>query len=376
MKQKKKNDYTLLFIGLGVVAVILFVYGGQQGWFKQIYTITNQYGATGVNQDANTFTQNYQQYTNNLYFEQNTICVGDTAKAIVDTNIANGQCTIFAKTNNVWEIYKNVKLNGNGDYLESKAILAVGVASFRVICCDANNNCRVSNDASVTVNVCAQPQPPAVNTCTDTDNGIKEYLAGKVTANGVDHFDNCQGGSVLEYYCDGFNMLRTSLIACDNGCSQSISGGFCETPPVQPVCADTDSNLGYTAYLGVTGTCTDSAGIKTDTCVDGAMLKEYYCEGSPQTCGYTTYNCPANIVGSVCSNGKCIIPEPTTCAQNCDNYNVLGVNFNTGGCFVYNTQGTSNEATICLNNNGVYVGLTGSNCDTSSPLTPEICCCR
>lgn len=146
---------------------------------------------------------------------------------------------------------------------------------------------------------------PDSSPCTDTDSGLKEYIAGSVVDKGVQYNDNCKSDFVVnEYYCDDLGMMSLASLPCDNGCA----GGACQTTAIE--CHDSDSGLvDLEDKITTTGTCHDKNQIITDAC-DGDGVREYVCEPTSsapinQLCGYTTYNCPAYFPGSHCSNGKC-----------------------------------------------------------------------
>jgi hypothetical protein len=63
------------------------------------------------------------------------------------------------------------------------------------------------------------------------------------------------------------------------------------------MCTDSDDGMNYF----VKGTCRDSEGsIKSDVCISGKILNEYYCDN---LCLGIQFTCP---VGSICQNGNCL----------------------------------------------------------------------
>jgi hypothetical protein len=154
----------------------------------------------------------------------------------------------------------------------------------------------------------------------------------------------------------------------DGTCCYYTCGAIVPQQPGPVICSDNDYDLGYPSYLETLGTCTDSSQTVSDSC-DGAMVKEYYCEpgmnDGASTCQYGTYNCPAIIPGSTCVNGKCVVDPAALCAENCDALQ----GYSTGACFAYNPNGAPSMSSVCVVNNGEYVGATGCS-------TGNICCCR
>ena len=112
----KKNNNTIWII-LAVLLVGFFI-GGQQGWFNSML----QTGFTSTSYSSYQNPSNvveYNQYQASIFFSPNTICLGSPSTGSIDTNIPNGECTIFYNDGS-WKPWKSVSLNANGDYQEAQ----------------------------------------------------------------------------------------------------------------------------------------------------------------------------------------------------------------------------------------------------------------
>ncbi len=279
------------WIIIAIVAIAVFYYGGTQGFFS---TVNNYQTETN-----NALQNNNPSYTAGIHFSSNTICSGSQTTGTIDSNMPGATCNVYMDTGSGYNNIGSVILNSAGSFSQTQTG-DVGNIKFKAICM-LNNLYTTTNEATLVVNNCQQNQNPV---CTETDGGVKEFLAGSVAYNGSQYNDECKtSNSVNEYYCDDLGLVQMGTLPCANGCE----GGACNTEPI--VCHDSDSDLPVNQYLMNRGTCHDSSQSVQDTC-DGTMLKEYYCEptflGQPM-CGYTSYNCDGMIPGSSCSAGKCVL---------------------------------------------------------------------
>lgn len=292
-----KNNNTMVIIA--IIAIAVFAYGGSHGWFKGSFSTINNNEAAATPSPNNNFDE-YQSYSVLLSFSPSPGCVGDVITGSIDSNIPNGVCSLFMKTGTDWQFLQNYNLNANGDVSDANEINTAGTALFRAICCDSSGNCKISNEVSLTINSCSNAA-----SCTDTDGGIMYYVAGKVTTSLGSMYDTCQpnGMDLLEFYCDDLGNQASSGIGCPDGCTQSISGGYCNTPQNAPTCTDSDGGLDFTTA----GNCQSSVqklGF-SDGCESSTIVKEYYCD-TDFTCKYTTVGCH---VGWMCIGGKCAQPR-------------------------------------------------------------------
>lgn len=127
-------------------------------------------------------------------------------------------------------------------------------------------------------------------------------------------------------------------------------------------CTDSDYSLGFSAYLGVKGVCTDSTGAYTDSSPSNTLVNEYSCgpTSSPpeqQACYLLNYNCLAyGYLGSsdgVCTNstgggGGSTTNQTCTDSDNGRYYNTKG---NVTVCtYGSSSSGCSNIADSCSGN--------------------------
>lgn len=152
-------------------------------------------------------------------------------------------------------------------------------------------------------------QPPNPN-----EIGITTPIGGAMTIEGTYDEDHCAtddatGKTLIEYYCDDNDELGESKVYCPTGCSQ----GAC-------ICSDSDNGLNYftrgsivlaapkakvTSSTGVSMIPRFSAQlavVKTDQCLPGTTLEEYYCSDQG----------PANMTTVCqygCENGECLCDD-------------------------------------------------------------------
>lgn len=247
-------------------------------------------------------------------------------------------------------------------------------------------------------------------TCTDTDGGINIALRGTVTAGGKSSTDTCVNGvKIREYYCTAKNTSTFTTPYCPSG--QSCVNGACKaassptptpspsaspspspsispspspsispspnattspspTPSTSPApsptggCFATGSSLGYPAYFGVKGTCTDAAGVYEDYNNDSMMAYEWRCgpTSSPvdqQTCYQTGSNCQA-LGWDYAVGGQCI--KLTTPRVDC---------VDSDGGPIYDKKGTCTDSVATYTDQ--YVGF-NSHPMINSPVIREFSC--
>ena len=115
------------------------------------------------------------------------------------------------------------------------------------------------------------------------------------------------GGLTCEDYaietCNIAGLVYSGSISSADCCCYD-----CDEP--EATCYDSDISLPTIEdRLQFAGYCNDGT-IYDDECYSSTHLHEYYCEGTPIHCGYTSYSCEGMLgTGAYCEAGKCIIPE-------------------------------------------------------------------
>lgn len=283
-----------VIIALGFLGTLW--YGGTHDWFRfgaqnagnqTAPNATTVYNVTNITIINGTITANESaQYSVNLSVKPKTICVGEETTGEIETNIPNGLCSIFFNANgNGWFVYKNIQLSSKGKYTEEKEINAAGYAMFRIICCDLEKNCKISDSARVDVDVCEEPVDCS-KVCEDYDH--HENL-------NETEDDDCESYAYSKC-ADGFqNALATDECCCWT-CNEQEEEEENDTG-----CTDTDGGNN----LLVKGTCTAGAFSATDSCpVDlGPWINENFC-GGWGGCSGVSAKCYDGA--GFCHNGMCI----------------------------------------------------------------------
>jgi len=135
-----------------VALIVIVIYGGTQGWFRtNIENTTNLQQIVPKPSDVKT---EFSTYDVSLSVKPLDVCAGDMIVGKLSTNIPNGACTIFRDRGAGWEIFSNVQLDANGKYSENKLITAVEINVIQAVCCDSENNCKKSNQLTMTCTSC------------------------------------------------------------------------------------------------------------------------------------------------------------------------------------------------------------------------------
>ena len=58
-----------------------------------------------------------------------------------------------------------------------------------------------------------------VEKCTDSDGGVNTAVQGVVSVEDEDYADECVAGFLIEYYCDGDNVVNQNM-RCPDGCTR------------------------------------------------------------------------------------------------------------------------------------------------------------
>lgn len=139
--------------------------------------------------------------------------------------------------------------------------------------------------------------------CSDTDGGDDQYVAGSVTKADISQADKCLSPTKLtEYYCEG-NDVRSKAVTCESG-FECKDGACLELPK----CVDSDN--GKDKFTK--GTVTTPSNSYVDDCYSSTQVLEYYCDGESVeseklACG----------TGYECKLGKCTELE---CVKETDNF--------------------------------------------------------
>jgi hypothetical protein len=261
-KPKKFKWEYLVYILIGLIILGLVLFAGALAMGKLNFNVM----LPGIfTQDTISLTPEkvLAAYSVNLYLTKTTICVGDTTKGVIDSNIPYGVCSIWMDTGTGWQQYDNVKLDGEGDFSQDKTVNAVGTVMFRTACCDSESNCKVSNVASLTVNACGANPPPTGPTCTDSDGGINWEVSGfcEDSTTQTGHADGCHGDTATDWYCNSDHLCVSAtktcnypLEVCGNGICQTFPCESIFNPPAMETCASGTCPTGYSCNWVMAGT--------------------------------------------------------------------------------------------------------------------------
>ena len=194
---KKSDKKTILWVGIVTAIILIFVYGGNAGWFK---SVINQAPTTPP---PNNVPNQFQSYNVFLSFNPNPACTGNSVMGTIDSNIPNGVCTLFQMLDG-WEVYDTFNLNANGDVSASQVISVPGTAQLQAVCCDASGNCKVSNSVSLVVRNCSVPPEPEPEVSDDVYCDADCQSVG--FASGRDNTPSCSGTEVAQYF--GFDDVN------------------------------------------------------------------------------------------------------------------------------------------------------------------------
>lgn len=292
MPKNKKKDYTIIWISLLVVFMILIFYMGEQGFFKSIINLPPSYPpATPEERDKlekpPTLTE-----TCTLAITPLAIFRGDSVTGIIQDG-ANTLCRVFATDGLEWRLIYTGMTDNTGRLSSTQNIELVGTFRFRAIC----GSC-VTNEVQLIVNALPEDSEVDIETycsrlgyewsidkvtayecsneadrtcdlydknydylynyeeqwccyncidfsasCTDSD-GKNKLTPGWVTSSGY-FYDDCAGNwAVKEYYCEG-NIVKEEVMACEPGyiCYETRGGDYCkliESEPPAPTDSDGD----------------------------------------------------------------------------------------------------------------------------------------
>jgi hypothetical protein len=202
---KKNNINTWLIIGAIILVLILANKGYFQGFSFSINP-NSENSVTPVTPTPDKVTE-FVSYSNILSFSPNPACTGNSVTGSINSNIPNGVCTLFYMGEG-WTPYATFDLNANGDVSASRVIAVPGMVRFQATCCDASGNCKISNEVSLTINVCIDSDGDGIPDATDPD-------------------DDNDGYSDADEIAAGTNPLNPGSHPSTSNCnSQCMSKGF------------------------------------------------------------------------------------------------------------------------------------------------------
>jgi hypothetical protein len=162
--------FILVILTLAALAVASFIVSNLDK-----FTISHSTNATVIEIPMPGSVTELYTYSNKLTLSPTSLCVGDTTRADVDTNIPNGQCVSFYNAGSGFKFLQTFRLSVLGDYSGSYEINQPGTATIIAVCCDNDGNCRTSNSVYITVTSCAATtttttiNTPTTYTCYDSD---------------------------------------------------------------------------------------------------------------------------------------------------------------------------------------------------------------
>lgn len=268
MKKKQKEN---LYWTLGLIFIIVFIYGGTHGWFQGITNFFPPKQATPSPGD--TFTQD-TRYTVTVSIIPSSICVGDRSIGSIDSNIPNGVCSIFYNPNSAgWIFYGNANLDNNGDFRTYSPVMTTsGSSIFAVICCDSSGNCKMSNQPSLNVRNCdtdGDGIPDEIDPDDDNDgySDEEELEEGTDPKDPNDYPGNGGISDPCPVYCQGLGGYSTGRFV--------TSPGYCSSPEISKLfspgyccCMPIPSVPTYTCGQGVDAQCGGTCPSDYPNCID------------------------------------------------------------------------------------------------------------
>lgn len=222
---KSKNYTWVAVVAVALLFIGVFWYVGTHGGFKG-FTINDinahfPVSITEIN-DENTD----DTYWVTLSLNPETICVGDTTRGSVASNMPMALCALFVNTGSGYAHLRNIGLDGTGSFSVTERINTAGTATFRALCI-LNGRYQISNEVRLTVEVCDDSDSEPSYNCFDSDGGINFDVYGycEDSYHNAGFPDKCENGQIMEWYCD------------DNGICQYVYGGSCPSDNQLPCSA-------------------------------------------------------------------------------------------------------------------------------------------
>lgn len=287
---KKKEDNKMWIIA--IIALIVFIYGGQQGWFSKNVTY-NYEGDTVTNQDIINQLENPTPGSLcTIDCVPTTIAVGQSSTCTLRDG-ANTNCMIYFRYNSgAWQYLDTITTDSSGYYTATRAPGYAGVYEFAAICDDC-----VTNKETVIVNTADDDGNDAQPTCDflcqtlwnydngdDAVNGVCTFGIFKVDQNGNECC--CWDDAPDQVVCQSSWPVPSSQDDCYSrpGCSTDnlcvfVDAGIVGQNSCECVTPSCDGLCRYEGY--VSGSCRD--GTLKNPCIGGSRLfaGDSYCGGFP-----------------------------------------------------------------------------------------------
>jgi hypothetical protein len=224
-KKKEKDDNKILIIIL--LAVIAYLLWSNKEVINNNY-FNGSLGSGGSG--AGGQPQNNQGgYSLTLSLNPTDFCAGSQVIGTITSNMPNAACNSGFNAGMGWMPLQTFNLAGNGGYISSQVINAIGGAQIRAICC-INGDCKISNEVTIISRTCTTTTTTGQNTpttylCTDSDNGINYPVLGNCqdSYHGLGYYDFCDTGlnRMTEYYCDDAGICQYVYGTCttQNACT-------------------------------------------------------------------------------------------------------------------------------------------------------------
>ncbi|MBU1173616.1 MAG: thrombospondin type 3 repeat-containing protein, partial [Proteobacteria bacterium] len=269
VKQNKNQMYWIL----GVIAIAVFFYGGQVGWFKSSFNLDNKYPPANPVKIIELNKPPTTSEVCTLLISPLVIYSGDYLNGIIQDG-KNTFCEIYADDGSGWRQIYTGTTDNTGKLLARGEIEWIGNLEFKALC----GSC-ITNE--VTINVNERPDEPE----DESEGNCNEYCTLSWTFDYGYQAQSCEPGETNYWYFD---------MSCCCG----------DTGSTDMLCTDSDG-LNYNNK----GDCEVRDGDYYfhggDNCPSYFKVNEFTCVNN--RCVETLYTCPSNS----CINGACV-PMPDT----------------------------------------------------------------
>lgn len=249
MKTKKKDEKKFMilaiFIGLIAVALLLMALKGGGG-------LPNPFSSGGNTPQEDTGDSG--KYNLFLDLSPNIICLGDSTLGTITSNMPLATCVAYTNTGGGWQPYIGFTLNNGGGYSEPQVVNQAGHAFVKVVCCDDDNNCKVSNTEELTIQACDTTTTTTTipsHQCYDSDGGINYAVWGycEDDYHMAGFADTCEDGQLKEYYCDSESICQ---VRYGGSCGWGATCSAIKYPTSQGSCNEGYCNVGMCVYIPAT----------------------------------------------------------------------------------------------------------------------------
>lgn len=174
------------------------------------------------------------------------------------------------------------------------------------------------------------------NTCTDSDGGqTYDKMGYTYTSDGNRAFDECNGGTLIEQYCEGSASKKIEY-ACPNGCGN----GACLKVDTSS-CEDSDGGNDFFLKGHLSWNVQEFEA--DEECLDDTRLVEYYCMDNGEYMR-EIFNCPNGCHDGACLPGGIAIGDMCASDAEC----ALGLDCKLSGR--YDDSGLYMESYCCPSN--------------------------